>query len=149
MPLEPIRRTLFANDSPPIVQISSPHGSKYERPLTPNSKFRLNVTPKRILTPTNARFSFADQGYSTHLGVENMATPSILEEKFTVISILKEMNMQKYINLFIKEEIDLYVFFNLNYQDMIELGIEEADRPILLNAIDFFTEFDDPDKYML
>lgn len=51
------------------------------------------------------------------------------------------MNMQKYANLFVKEEVDLFVFLMLDIHDMIELGIEEEDRPILMRAINFYTEF--------
>lgn len=75
-------------------------------------------------------------------GNEHSATHySILEETFTVISILKEINMQKYAALFVREEIDLYVFLLLTMDDMVELDIDEADRPILMNAIHCYTEF--------
>lgn len=72
---------------------------------------------------------------------------SILEETFTVMSILKELKMEKYASLFAKEEVDLLVFLMLDADDMTELGIDAADQPIIMNAIHCFTEFfGTPDK---
>lgn len=68
-------------------------------------------------------------------------TPSIFEQTFTVMSILKEIHMQKYALLFTQEEVDLYVFLMLTHHDMAELGIEEADRPILMKAIQCYNDF--------
>lgn len=73
---------------------------------------------------------------------EYTVTPSsLLEETFTVMSILKEMHMEKYMALFAREEVDLFVFLTLNSNDLAELGIDGADRSILLNAIGCYTEF--------
>lgn len=141
VPLQQIRRSLFAADSPPILQLESPGGSSsipFVRPPTPHSKYIL--TPKRGLTPTK-RYSYADQSFSPSFNNNNNTTTSILEETFTVLSILKERNMQKYANLFVREEVDLFVFLMLDDQDMIELGIEEKDRPILMKAINYYTDF--------
>lgn len=57
------------------------------------------------------------------------------------MSILKEIRMEKYIALFAREEVDLFVFLMLTHDDLVELGIDEADRKILLNAVLCYTEF--------
>lgn len=97
--------------------------------VTPN--WRKTLTPTAIASP--AREQNATPRYIT--------PSSLLEETFTVMSILKEIHMEKYMALFVREEIDLYVFLSLNYNDLAELGIDEADRSILLNAVHCYTEF--------
>lgn len=143
----------------------------YTHLKTPQQKYSLYATPQRYTTHANvagANSANAAAAYagasaaaaaaataagiqydyyspfpsSPCLNVSHNATPhSLLEETFTVMSILKEINMQKYANLFAREEVDLFVFLMLTYEDMIELGIEEGDRAILMGAIHCFTEF--------
>lgn len=45
--------------------------------------------------------------------------------------------MEKYIEKFEREEIDLFVFSMLKSDDLAELGIKEADRPAFVRA--FYT----------
>lgn len=147
IPLTPIRRTLFGAESPPIVTIESPRSSAAL--TTPQSKYQTNATPQMFLSPA-ARYEYYEEIISPQSNIGNGATPSLLEETFTVMSILKEINMQKYVNLFVKEEVDLFVFLMLTNEDMAELGINEDDRPILTNAINCYTEFfGNPDKSIL
>lgn len=133
----------------------------YAHLKTPQQKYSLCATPQRYtqthLTVESAAAAAAHYGNASAatgyqydyytpmsspcLNVSHNTTPGLLEETFTVMSILKEINMQKYANLFAKEEVDLFVFLMLTYDDMAELGIEEGDRPILMGAINCFTEF--------
>lgn len=127
---------------------------------TPQLKYSLCATPQRYspvdaytaasaglsaaaaaATAANIPYDFYSPFASPSLNATHNATPSLLEETFTVMSILKEINMQKYASLFAKEEVDLFVFLMLTYEDMIELDIEEGDRAILMGAINCFTEF--------
>ncbi|XP_055323387.1 uncharacterized protein LOC129578603 [Sitodiplosis mosellana] len=140
VPLTPIRRSLFREVSPsPHIEIETPKASHNGSHIfTPNW-----LTPKAFGTP-------AGQVVSPQL-MHNDFTPStLLEETFTVMSILKEINMEKYATLFAREEVDLLVFLMLTRNDMIELGIDEADHIILLNAIRCYTEFfGNPEKMFI
>lgn len=49
--------------------------------------------------------------------------------------------MEKYTALFAREEVDLFVFLMLTHDDLVELGVDKADRKILLNAVHCYTEF--------
>lgn len=136
VPLSAIRRTLFATESPEIVQITTPKSCSrihLRQTETPKSFYRNGATtPQFYLTPASGSYEFYDQISTPH--------SDILDETFTVISILKEIHMQKYAALFVREEIDFYVFLLLTIDDMIELDIDEADRPILMNAIHSYTK---------
>lgn len=74
------------------------------------------------------------------------STPNILDRTFTVRSILKELHLEKYIDLFNMHEIDLFVLSQITAEDLAELGIDECDRDILLEAIEEFG-IDEHDKY--
>lgn len=151
IPLDSIRRSLFVADSPPIDQVQmSPNVSRinYAHLKTPQQKYSMYATPQRYtqthLSVDSAATAAAGIQYDHYtpsfpspcMNASHNATPGLLEETFTVMSILKEINMQKYASLFAREEVDLFVFLMLTYEDMFELGIEEGDRPILI-----FTEF--------
>lgn len=165
--LDSIRRSLFVADSPPIDQIKiSPNVARidYTHLKTPQQKYSLYATPQRYIqadsyvgadsaaayagasagtavTDADIQYDYYSPFPSPCLNVSQNATPSLLEETFTVMSILKEINMQKYASLFVKEEVDLFVFLMFTYEDMVELGIEEGDRAIIMGAINCFTEF--------
>lgn len=96
----------------------------------------------------HVRQNLPDSIASSPVGFSNdISTMSLLEQTFTVLSILKEINLEKYAILFAKEEVDLLVFLLLTPEDLVELGIEEEDRDILLNAVRCYTEFfGTPDK---
>lgn len=64
-----------------------------------------------------------------------------IEGTHTVLSILKQINMQKYSDLFAEEEIDLLVFLMLTEEEMVEIGIEEDDRPVFIHAINCYSNF--------
>lgn len=55
-------------------------------------------------------------------------------------NILTEIGMEKYINLFEEEEVDVFVFSMLKIDDLTELGIDEIDRPVFVNAIDTYRD---------
>lgn len=138
--LMPIRRSLFAEEmEPPIVEVSSPKspfGAVAMRSTTPKSNQRYQSSPRIFLTPAEQR-ELVD-----HLNLLSCSdsTPNVLDQTFTVRSILKEINLKKYVRLFEREEIDLFVFTLLTADDLIELGIEEDDRSILLDTIQNYQE---------
>lgn len=141
VPLSPIRRSLFGTTTPTNGMNALKSIGNVTHFKTPSKKHQTNATPKRSHTPHE---QLVDHISSPLMCETDGTTPnmhSILEETFTVMSILKEIKMQKYASLFASEEVDLFVFLMLNADDMVELGIEEADRPILLNAIHCYTEF--------
>lgn len=60
---------------------------------------------------------------------------SILNNNLSIESVLKDIGMKKYIEKFQLEEIDLFVFFHLQPEDLFELNIDEKDHETLLQAI--------------
>lgn len=137
--LSPIRRSLFVTETP-IVEITSPK--------TPNDAIAIQLvkskkddpnTPRIHLTPAQ-QHQMVQQLKSLTLNEYNV-TPNILEQTFTVNSILREINLKKYSDLFAREEVDLFVFSLLTANDLVELGIDENDQPILMAAIQNYREF--------
>lgn len=126
--------------------------TQLKSPLLNYSKF---ATPQRYSSAATAAaaaaaaaaagtavpYEYCEPLASPYLNASHNTPLSLLEETFTVMSILKEINMQKYASLFAKEEVDLFVFLLLTHEDMIELGIEKDDHAILMGAIECFTEF--------
>lgn len=108
--------------------------------VTPRLNFRSSASPKRYSTPESRQY-LAETITASPSGYQNdISTMSLLEQTFTVMSILKEINLEKYAILFAREEVDLLVFLLLTYNDLVELGVEEEDRDILLNAVHCYTE---------
>lgn len=139
VPLTPIRRSLYFDGSPSDGN-DSPKASGSRLMVT--SQIEKSATPKQFQNISSSdRIGYTQEMTSPFVYNENGITHGLLEETFTVTSILKEINMQKYAILFAKEEIDLFVFLMLTSDDMVDLGIDPADRDILLNAIDCFKEF--------
>lgn len=95
-----------------------------------SSKVKSSVPLINMFTPDKACIAPKIDGISYELNND-----SILNNNLTVETILKEIGMDKYIEKFQLEEIDLFVFFNLDPADLHELNIDEADRGILLQAI--------------
>lgn len=137
--LSPLRRSLFVTETPPIIEISSPKTPNEAVKIHSNSNQDNCETPRIFSTPAQQREMFDD------LQLLNLneydGTPNVLEQTFTVNSILKEINMKKYADLFEREEIDLFVFSLLSVADLIELGIDEEDRSILMTAVQTYREF--------
>lgn len=77
-------------------------------------------TPK-VNKPTTSRF--------------DLSNDSILNTNFRIESVLKEIGLQKYIEKFQLEEIDLFVFFHLEPADLFVLNIAEEDHETMLQAI--------------
>lgn len=117
------------------MEIATPKASTNgSHMITPNRRARLTPKPSGLLAE---QIPFPE--HNDYIDT-NMVDPNLLEETFTVMSILKELNMEKYSALFQREEIDLFVFLMLTYDDMVELCIDETDRFILLNAIHCYTQ---------
>lgn len=145
--LSPLRRTLFpteADESPKYELISpdSPQtpSNTLKRLLEPPSLKRVNRSFDQYHTPSG---HFASDLSECH----DMLTPNILEKTFTVRSILKELHLEKYIDLFNMHEIDLFVFSQITSEEMAELGIDDCDREILLEAIEAYGVYDENDHY--
>lgn len=142
--LSPICRSLFDVSSPPAKRFN---GSAEKTPSN---------TLKKLLTPHSMRYNTPDTSQVVRKPVEDYnvveASPTltlmhsinesstVLDEKFTVKSILKEINLEKYTDLFDREEIDLFVFSTLTLDDMNTLEIDNSDRPILMKAIENYSE---------
>lgn len=136
--LSPLRRTLFpvAQDPPKIVVDSSNIGgqtpsNKLKRLLEPPSMQRANRSFEEYHTPISHALQAIEHDIEP-------STPNILDRTFTVRSILKELHLEKYIELFNFHEIDLFVLSQITADDLAELGIDECDRDILLEAIEEF-----------
>ncbi|XP_031618251.1 uncharacterized protein LOC116337648 [Contarinia nasturtii] len=138
VPLTPICRSLHFEGSPSFEGHDSPKASGSQLKVIPY--FEQSTTPKPFLTSSDL-IAVTQEITSPFVYNEHGITHSLLEETFTVTSILKEINMQKYAVLFAKEEIDLFVFLLLTSDDMVVLGIDPDDRDILLNAVCCYREF--------
>lgn len=64
----------------------------------------------------------------------------ILNNTIDIISILKDIHMEKYIGHFLREEIDIRVFCVLSANDLDELGIEKEDRKTFMDAVQFYSD---------
>lgn len=67
----------------------------------------------------------------------------LLNATITMATILKDIHMEKYIDKFYKEEIDIQVFCVLTLDDLQELNIEMADMKTFLDAIQFYSDIFD------
>lgn len=65
---------------------------------------------------------------------------SILNHNIDVHTILKDLNMEHYIELFAREEIDLMVFCLLTVDDLRELDIANEDVEPLMNAVTLYAD---------
>lgn len=69
----------------------------------------------------------------------NIATPLTkreLEHRITVDNILKTLDLFKYMDIFIREEIDFEVFLTLSEQDLHDIGIDcQADIERILAKV--------------
>lgn len=72
---------------------------------------------------------------SLSISQQSKLSNDLLNDSLKMESVLKEIHLQKYIEQFNREEIDLFVFSILDVNDLVELGIDEKDRPIMLDAI--------------
>lgn len=125
MPEEKDANAATWNDSPMLFEKSTKLTVKRRTGPKP-------TVPLIIMhTPEKARGSPKIDGNSSYA----LNNDSILNNNLSVETILKEIGMAKYIEKFQLEEIDLFVFFNLEPEDMFTLNIDEADHGILLQAI--------------
>lgn len=129
------KKTVTWNDSPMMFEKNSNPVSNVVRSKTLKHSKDSNPTPKsrpKISLPS-VYYSKIDEESSLY-----MNNNSILNNNFTVDSVLKDIGMEKYIEKFRLEEIDLFVFFNLQPEDLHELNIDEKDHETLLQAIKVF-----------
>ncbi|XP_063696231.1 ankyrin repeat and SAM domain-containing protein 6-like [Culicoides brevitarsis] len=69
----------------------------------------------------------------------NKLNTSDFEHKFTVDTILKEIGMTKFINLFESEEINIAAFLTLDDNDLISIGIMDPDeRREIIKAVETY-----------
>lgn len=72
--------------------------------------------------------------------IEMTFSANVMNENITMANVLKDIGMEKYVDLFKNQEIDLFVFGKLCNDDLTELGVDEADRPAILGAIDMYND---------
>lgn len=65
---------------------------------------------------------------------------NILERTIDIASVLVEIGMEKYIEKFEREEIDVFVFSHLKIDDLVELSIDEADHSAFARAFDSYRD---------
>lgn len=66
---------------------------------------------------------------------ESCSFYDLLNHNIDIENILKEINMEKYIDMFNREEINVCVFCMLTDADLVELKIDEDDRQPMLDAV--------------
>lgn len=62
-----------------------------------------------------------------------------MDENISVDMILREIGLEKYIGKFEMEEVELLTFSMLNYDDLVELDVDEGDRETILYAVGWFS----------
>lgn len=131
----PMRRSLFEEDTSIKVHSCSPKtpAADMKKPMVTPLR---SGKPKLVITtpPLASSPPVLDGGLIWH------PNHDLLDKKFTVVSILKELNMHKYIELFEREEVDLLIFCLASHDDLLSMGVDEADCAVLVNAIEKFSE---------
>lgn len=134
--LPTFRRSLFNGETPPIHETECVAKSnatpKFSTPSVLGQQSNAIRTPK--ITTEHLSLPHINHAFSY------LNNRSMLDERFTVNSILKEINMEKYELLFEREEIDLLVFCLLTRDELIQLGVGESDCLILMDAIENYKD---------
>lgn len=141
-----LRRSLYTSFQSPSM--SDEKGKKtdrwYDSPIQFNSarkpvKNDSNNSDGNLPVPIiNKTFSLDEQSIAMDGNKSSPWTNSILNNNLTIESVLKEIGLQKYIEKFQLEEVDLFVFFQLNPEDLYKLEIDEGDHKIILQTIEFY-----------
>lgn len=91
------------------------------------------ATPSIVLrTPSLEIFESPE---SDGLDDTTSAHNSILDHSWNVVNVLKDIGLDKYIEKFEKEEVDLLVFCNLSPEDLFTLNIDREDHEVMLRAV--------------
>lgn len=115
---------LFDTSPPPSLNLSLDSMRDMRSTLPPIPTTPMPSTP----LPASARSPRASADYN------------VLNERMDIASMLTEIGMSKYLGKFIQEEIDLFAFFLLNVQDLMELNIPKDDQRIILEAVKVYSE---------
>lgn len=118
------KKSVTWNDSPTMFDTSMTTVKPKPKPM-PSMPF-IN-----IYTPQKEYVQYQNDGND----ISQMGNNSILNNDLSIESVLKDIGMEKYIEKFHLEEIDLFVFSHLEPEDLFELHIDEKDHEILLQAI--------------
>lgn len=97
---------------------------------TPSPHFSNNKVV--VHSPSEANVSDTIDGISFHLESNNN---SVLNHHIDIVAILEDLKMDRYIDLFRREEIDLLAFCLLEREDLLEINIPEEDIEPLMQAI--------------
>lgn len=97
---------------------------------TPSPHFSNNKVV--VHSPSEANVSDTIDGISFHLESNNN---SVLNHHIDIVAILEDLKMDRYIDLFRREEIDLLAFCLLEREDLLEIKIPEEDIEPLMQAI--------------
>lgn len=101
----------------------------------PNLKVKPLVPLINLYTPQKEYIS--PQNHENH-NDSSLGNDSVLNNDLSIESVLKDIGMQKYIEKFLLEEIDLFVFFHLEPKDLYTLNIAEEDHETILQAIQMY-----------
>lgn len=129
-----------ANDSPILLDRSKAKAALNDSSIRfDRSKVKPTVPLINMYTPQKERVSpQIDGNNNTSQDNSPLANESVLNNNLNIESVLKDIGMQKYIEKFLLEEIDLFVFVHLLPQDLYELNIDEKDHETILQAIQVY-----------
>lgn len=128
------------NDSPILLDRSKAKTVQNDSPIRfDRSKVKPTVPLINMYTPQKERVSpQIDGNDNTSQDDSPLVNESVLNNNLNIESVLKDIGMQKYIEKFLLEEIDLFVFLHLLPQDLYELNIDEKDHETILQAIQVY-----------
>lgn len=119
------------NDSPTMFDSTMVTVKRGSQPKPKPSVPLINLYTPEYVRSTNEYVQPRNDGNDS----SQLSDNSILNNNLSIESVLKDIGMKKYIEKFQLEEIDLFVFFHLQPEDLFELNIDEKDHETLLQAI--------------
>lgn len=120
------KKSVKWNDSPTVFDTTMITVTSGSQPKPKRSVPLIN-----IYTPQKEYVQSRNDGNDS----SQLSNNSILDKNLSIESVLRDIGLKKYIEKFQQEEIDLFVFFHLQPEDLFELKIDEKDHETLLQAI--------------
>lgn len=90
-----------------------------------------------IIKPSDGTVTLASSTFSTTFKKLEF---SILNENINVQSILKEIDMERYIEKFSTADIGLFEFVMLDEADLTDLGVAECDKSKFMEAVEKYAD---------
>lgn len=99
----------------------------------------------KVSSPSGSSTTTEDENNEEECNDGNITTfeledKSILDHNINVETILKDLEMEQYIETFVREEIDLIAFCLLNINDLHDLKIAAEDVDAIMNAIALYAD---------